>query len=77
MWIILFNALDGFGIREINEVVRTGSPPHAAPDHEFEAVKRKVADGALNSALRIAGLVCFSCRMQLYLTNNITNRLVC
>jgi len=56
MWIILFNALDDFGIREINEVVRSGSPPDAVPNQQFEAVKRKVADEAVHSALRIAGL---------------------
>ena len=66
MWIILFNALDDFGIREINEVVRSGSPPDAVPNQQFEAVKRKVADEAVHSALRIAGLVRFTCRMWLH-----------
>lgn len=56
MWIILFNALDDFGIREINEAVRGGSPPDILPNHQFEAAKRKVADEAVHSALRIAGL---------------------
>ncbi len=51
MWIILFNALDDYGIKELNSVV---SPPNLA---EIEAVRRKVADEALHGALRIAGLV--------------------
>jgi hypothetical protein len=61
MWVLLFNALDDFGIREINEVVRSGSPPDAVPNEQYELAKRKVADEALHSALRIAGLVSFAC----------------
>lgn len=57
IWIILFSALDDFGIRELNEVIRTGSPPHAPPNHQLETAKRKVADEAAHGALRIAGLV--------------------
>jgi len=56
IWVILFNALDDFGIREINEVVRSGSPPDAVPNTQYEDTKRKVAHEALHSALRIAGL---------------------
>jgi len=56
IWIILFSALDDFGIREINEVVRSGSPPDVVPNHQFETTKRKVADEAVHGALRIAGL---------------------
>jgi len=56
MWVLLFNALDDFGIREINEVVRSGSPPDAVPNEQYELAKRKVANEALHSALRIAGL---------------------
>jgi hypothetical protein len=63
MWVLLFNALDDFGIREINEVVRSGSPPDAVPNEQYELAKRKVADEALHSALRIAGLVSFTCKM--------------
>lgn len=62
IWIILFTALDDFGIRELNEVVRTGSPPHTAQIHQFETVKRKVADEAVHGALRIAGLVSLQTR---------------
>lgn len=57
MWIILFNALDEFGLREINEVVRSGSP--APNPSQCEAIKSKIAEEALHGALRIAGLVGF------------------
>lgn len=58
MWIILFNALDDFGIKEINEVVRIGNPPSMAANFaKIDAVKRLVAEEALHGALRIAGLV--------------------
>ena len=60
MWIILFNALDDFGVREINEAARIGSPPgHMLPTNymQIEEMKRKVLDEALHGALRIAGLV--------------------
>ncbi|GJE88395.1 Zn(II)2Cys6 transcription factor [Phanerochaete sordida] len=57
MWIIIFNALDDFGIREVNDVVRTGSPGHEHPSYaQIEAIKKKVSDDALHGALRIAGL---------------------
>ena len=51
MWIILFNALDDYGIKELNAAM---TPPNLA---EVESIKRKVADEALHGALRIAGLV--------------------
>jgi hypothetical protein len=58
MWIILFNALDDFGVREVNEVVRMGSPPSVTPNYlQIDAAKRKVTDEASHGALRIAGLV--------------------
>lgn len=57
MWIILFNALDDFGVRECNEATR-GNIANGAPNHiQIDNVKRKVADEALHGALRIAGLV--------------------
>jgi hypothetical protein len=52
MWIILFNALDDFGVRELN-----GSPSPPPNYAEIEAAKRKVVEEALHGALRIAGLV--------------------
>jgi len=51
MWIILFNAVDDFGIKELNSPVNF--PLNIT---EVESVKRKVADEALHGALRIAGL---------------------
>ncbi|KAI0693984.1 hypothetical protein BC835DRAFT_1043215 [Cytidiella melzeri] len=57
MWIVLFNALDDFGIREVNDIVRTGSPANEHPNFvQIEAIKKKVGDDALHGALRIAGL---------------------
>ncbi|KAL4250756.1 Zn(2)-C6 fungal-type domain-containing protein [Abortiporus biennis] len=57
MWIILFNALDDFGVREVNDIVRTGSPGNALPNHlQIENLKRKIAEEAMHGALRIAGL---------------------
>ncbi|RDB18033.1 hypothetical protein Hypma_000879 [Hypsizygus marmoreus] len=50
MWIILFNALDDFGVKEINN--RSVEPNNA----RIEEVKRKVLEEALHGALRIAGL---------------------
>lgn len=54
MWIILYNALDDFGIRELN-----GSPSPPPNISQIDAVKRKVVDEALHGSLRIAGLVSF------------------
>ncbi|KAJ2913923.1 hypothetical protein MD484_g6506, partial [Candolleomyces efflorescens] len=51
MWIILYNALDDFGIRELN-----GSPSPPPNISQIDAVKRKVVEEALHGALRIAGL---------------------
>ncbi|KAI0755265.1 hypothetical protein C8Q80DRAFT_1216974 [Daedaleopsis nitida] len=57
MWIILYNALDDFGIREINDVTRTGSPETLLPQHaQIEDKKRKMLNEALHCATRIAGL---------------------
>jgi len=52
MWIILFSALDDFGIKELNSGITHSDNTFA----EIDAVKRKVADEALHGALRIAGL---------------------
>ena len=51
MWIILFSALDDFGIKELNSGIT-----HPDTLAEIDTVKRKVADEALHGALRIAGL---------------------
>jgi len=52
MWIILFNALDDFGVKE--ETILASPPNTSHP--QIDNVKRKVADEALHGALRIAGL---------------------
>lgn len=58
MWIIIFNALDDFGVREVNDLVRTGSPGNALPNHvQIVNLKQKFGEMALHGALRIAGLV--------------------
>ena len=58
MWFILFNALDDFGIRELNDVVRAGSPDSEHPNYSgIESIKKKISEDALHGALRIAGLV--------------------
>lgn len=58
MWIILCNALDDFGIRELNDGTRAGTPEAMLPQHpQIEEKKRKVMSEALHGALRIAGLV--------------------
>jgi len=51
MWIILFNAVDDFGIKE-----PMNNSDYAVNYAEIEAAKRKVAEEALHGALRIAGL---------------------
>ncbi|KAJ7935527.1 hypothetical protein B0H13DRAFT_2304569 [Mycena leptocephala] len=57
MWVVLFNALDDFGIKEINEVTRMNQPLNMVQNYtQIDLVKRKVADEALHGALRIAGL---------------------
>ena len=59
MWIVLFNALDDFGIKEINDVVRMGASQTSAANYGLiDDLKRKLANEALNSALRISALVC-------------------
>lgn len=52
MWIILFNAVDDFGIRELNG--SPSPPPNAAA---IDALMKKVSVEAQHGALRIAGLV--------------------
>lgn len=51
MWIILFSALDDFGVREFSK------PSVEVTSARIEEIKRKVLDEALHGALRIAGLV--------------------
>lgn len=57
MWVILFNAVDDFGIREVNEASRMGNLSNIPNHAQIESIKRKLLDVALHGALRIAGLV--------------------
>lgn len=62
MWIILFNALDDFGVKEINEATRMGASASSIAHYTtIDAAKRKLADEALHGALRISALV--NCRI--------------
>ncbi|KAF7299190.1 hypothetical protein MIND_00867700 [Mycena indigotica] len=57
MWVVLFSALDDFGVKEVNEVIRMNQPISMVPNYsQIDLVMRKVADEALHGALRIAGL---------------------
>lgn len=58
MWVILFNAVDDFGIKEFNETGRMSASPNGPSTSSIESVKHKILDEALHGALRIAGLVC-------------------
>jgi hypothetical protein len=62
MWVIVFDAVDDFGIKEVNDVVRNPSPDLGSPQVPTHAdeVKIRVFDEALRGASRIAGLVGFS-----------------
>ena len=57
MWVILFNAVDDFGVKEFNETVRMNSMANVPANPAIETVKHKILDEALHGALRIAGLV--------------------
>lgn len=58
MWVVLYQALREFGIREINQIKQSGANlvnhPLAA---QFMATETQVQKEALNAASRIAGLV--------------------
>ena len=69
MWVILFNAVDDFGIKEVNEVSRMNGVAQAQPNYAaIESVKRKILDEALHGSLRIAGLVRgqYCCKISLF-----------
>ncbi|THV05239.1 hypothetical protein K435DRAFT_117888 [Dendrothele bispora CBS 962.96] len=65
MWIVLFTAMDDFGIKELNEAERMGTPPGGNSGgipivdnrHYLDEVARKIGEEAVNGALRIAALV--------------------
>ena len=58
MWIILFSAVDDFGIREQTDLVRAASPgeTNVASHEEIETIKKKLYEDTLHSDCRIAGL---------------------
>ncbi|KAK0244380.1 hypothetical protein EDD85DRAFT_807791 [Armillaria nabsnona] len=57
MWIILFNALDEVGVKEINEITRLGVDPKFIPEFaQMDSVMQKIADEALHGACRISAL---------------------
>ena len=61
MWVIVFDAVDDFGIKEMNDITRNRNPdlgPSQTPTH-IDEVKVRVFDEALRGASRIAGLVRF------------------
>ena len=61
MWVIVFDAVDDFGIKEVNDIERNHNHdlgPPQVPPHMDEA-KARVFDEALRGASRIAGLVGF------------------
>jgi hypothetical protein len=64
IWVVLFNAVDDFGVREANELppLDVFAPPETRAKHqrvldEIEVVKEQLLEEALHGALRIAGLV--------------------
>jgi hypothetical protein len=59
MWVIVFDAVDDFGIKEVNDITRNHHPdlgPIQIPTH-MDEVKGRIFDEALRGASRIAGLV--------------------
>lgn len=61
MWVIVFDAVDDFGIKEMNDITRNHNSdlgPLQIPA-QIDEVKARVFDEALRGASRIAGLVRF------------------
>ncbi|KAG7088535.1 hypothetical protein E1B28_012518 [Marasmius oreades] len=58
MWIILFNAADEFGVKELNDFQRVGTPPSMAPTQaHIHELLRRITMEAVESATRISTLV--------------------
>lgn len=59
MWVIVFDAVDDFGIKEVNDIIRNHNPDLGQPQipSHMDEVKVRVFDEALRGASRIAGLV--------------------
>ena len=59
MWVIVFDAVDDFGIKELNDIIRNHNSeigPPQIPTH-MDEVRGRVFDEALRGASRVAGLV--------------------
>jgi hypothetical protein len=59
MWIILYQTLRDFSIREANELKRSGGGLGSHQLSEYNTAEQQVKEEALNAASRIAGLVGF------------------
>ena len=61
MWVIVFDAVDDFGIKEMNDITRNHNSDLGLPQvpAHVDEVKARVFDEALRGASRIAGLVRF------------------
>lgn len=58
MWVIMFNAVDDFGVRDESETSSIMDSPRSTDDvNAAEEIKEQLFDEALHGALRIAGLV--------------------
>jgi hypothetical protein len=58
MWVILHNAIEEFGVRELNEVQNATQPLNKTLNvADIEILKASVAEEAIRGATRIAGLV--------------------
>jgi hypothetical protein len=61
MWVILHNAVEEFGIREINDAHSQDPTSTITPDIlQIEELKSSIAKEAIHGAVRIAGLVSVS-----------------
>lgn len=59
MWVIVFDAVDEFGIKEMNDITRNSTPDLGSPQvpPRVDEMKVRVFDEALRGASRIAGLI--------------------
>lgn len=80
MWVIVFDAVDDFGIKEMNDITRNHNPDLGSPQvpPHIDEVKVRVFDEALRGASRVAGLVGFfvSAEALMLILQNTSFRLV-
>lgn len=79
MWVIVFDAVDDFGIKELNDIERNHDHELGSPQvpTRMDEVRGKVFDEALRGASRIAGLVRSSimpCLRYLFIFENLSFR---